>query len=318
MKKKFLKGLAILGAACVSMEVYNKVSFSKAKYLENTLGGESSYHDTVFGKIFYTKKGVGPSLLLIHDSNIGSSSFLWRKNFEELSNNFTVYALDLPGFGKSEKRALTYTAEVYTYAIKSFVDEVIGKKCFCIASGISACYAINVEYEDPETFSRIVAVSPTGVFHKSNNPNKCNMVTTKSFDLPILGSFIYNLLSSRKSLEKHMKNNIYYNKDLASSYVLNHYENSSKQDGPLSKYAPASLIGGYMNDSVAEALANFEIPIYIIWGANSNINPIDNLKSFVDINPAVSYHVFENCGEYPQEEYSFDFNLIVSNFFNKE
>lgn len=318
MKKKLLKGLAVIGVACASMEAYNRITYSKVKKLENTLSGEAGYHETVFGKIFYVKKGIGPSLLLVHDTSIGASSFLWRKNFEELCNNFTVYAIDLPGFGKSEKRALTYTSEVYTYAIKSFVDEVIDSKCSCIASGISSAYVIKVEYEDSGTFNRIVAVSPTGIFNKSDLPGKKGRLINKAFGVPIIGSFAYNLISSKKCIEKNMRENIYYNKDLASSYVLKHYENSSKQDGTLSKYAPASLIGGYMNESIAEALANFEIPLYTIWGADSLVNSIDNLRTFVDINPSIDYHIFENCGEYPQEEYSFDFNTLVTRFLTKE
>lgn len=318
MKKKLLKGLVAIGAVCASMEIYNRVCHSKVKKLENTLSGEVGYHDTVFGKLFYVKKGVGPNLLLIHDTNIGSSSFGWRKNFEELSNNFTVYAIDLPGFGKSEKRPLTYTSDVYTYAIKSFVDEVIGVSCFCIASGNSSAYAMQIEYEDPETFKRIVAVSPTGVFHKSLHPDKIGKAKTMAFNIPIVGTFAYNLMSSKPSIDCYVKDKIYHNKDLASSYVINHYENSSKQDGSLCKYAPAALIGGYLNQSISEALANLDIPLYIVWGANSQINPIENLKSFVDVNPSVSYHVFENCGEYPQEEYSFDFNMLVTDFLNKE
>lgn len=318
MKKKLLKSLAVIGAACISMEVYNKISYSKVKKLENTLSGEIGFHDTVFGKMFYVKKGIGPSLLLIHDTSIGSSSFIWRRNFEELSNHFTVYAIDLPGFGKSEKRPLTYTSDVYTYVIKSFVEEVIGNGTLCIAAGTSSAYAIEVEYEDPLTFKKIVAVSPTGVFNKSNNPGKAGRIKTKAFSVPILGSFAYNMLSSKKMINCYMKKRVYHNKDLASSYVINHYEISSKQDGELSKYAPASLIGGYMNQSISEALANIEIPLYVVWGADSTINPVENLKSFVDVNPSLNYHVFENCGEYPQEEYSFDFNTLVTLFLSKE
>ena len=318
MKKKLLKGLAVLGATCAAMEVYNRISYSKVKKLENTLNGEARFHNTVFGQMFYVKKGVGPSLLLIHDTNIGSSSFIFRKNFDELSSNFTVYAIDLPGFGKSEKRPLTYTSDVYTYAIKNFVDEVIGGKCLCIASGMSSAYAMQIEYEDNETFEKIIAISPTGVFNKADSPNNISKIKTKAFSTPIVGSFAYNILSSKPSLKKHMKDSIYYNKDLASSYVVNHYNNSSKQDASLAKYAPASLIGGYMNQSIAEALTNIDIPILVVWGANSNINSVENLKYFLDINPSINYHVFENCGEYPQEEYSFDFNVLASNFLNKE
>ncbi|MEG0371704.1 MAG: alpha/beta hydrolase, partial [Clostridium sp.] len=89
MNKKLLKGLAALGTIAASMELYNRITQSKIKKLENTLSGEVEYHNTVFGKMFYAKKGIGPSLLLIHDTSVGSSSFLWRKNFDELSKNFT-------------------------------------------------------------------------------------------------------------------------------------------------------------------------------------------------------------------------------------
>ncbi|KMT21293.1 alpha/beta fold hydrolase [Clostridium cylindrosporum] len=318
MKKKLLKGLAVLGAACASMEVYNRITYAKVKKLENTLSGETGYHDTVFGKVFYTKKGFGPSLLLVHDTSVGSSSFLWRNNFEELANNFTVYAIDLPGFGRSEKRPLTYTSEVYTYVIKNFVDEVIGKKCSCISSSLSSAYAIQVEHDDPGTFDRIIAISPTGIFHKSDIPGSLGKVTTKAFNIPIVGSFVYNILSSKPSLSGFMKEKIYHNKDIASSYVVNHYANSAKQDGDLSKYAPASLIGGYLNQPISEALANLETPLYVIWGANSTTNPIDNLKTFLDVNPSLNYHVFENCGEYPQEEYAYDFNVKAIEFLSRE
>ncbi|MEF9952096.1 MAG: alpha/beta fold hydrolase [Clostridium sp.] len=314
MKKKLLTGLAVITAIGASMEVYNRISQSKVKKLENTLSGEVGFHDTVFGEMFYVKKGVGKNLLLIHDTTIGSSSFSWRKNFDELAKNHTVYAIDLPGFGKSEKRPLTYTSDVYTYVIKSFVDEIIKGDCSVVASSLSAAYAIQVQHEDPTTFDRIVAVSPSGIFNMSDDPSKLSKVATTAFKLPVVGTFAYNIMSSKNILESHMKNNVYHNKDLASSYVLNHYLNSSKQDGPLSKYAPTSYLSGYMNISIAQALASLEIPLLVIWGSESNINPIDNLKSFIDLNPSVNYHVFENCGEYPQEEYSFDFNTLVENF----
>ncbi|MEG2539378.1 MAG: alpha/beta fold hydrolase [Clostridium sp.] len=317
MKKKLLTGLGVIAAIGASMEVYNRIAQAKVKTLENTLGGEGNYHDTVFGKMFYVKKGVGKSLLLIHDTTIGSSSFAWRKNFDELAKNHTVYAIDLPGFGKSEKRPLTYTADVYTYVIKNFVDEVINGDCSCIASSLSAAYTIQVQHEDPTTFDRIVAVSPSGIFNMSEEPDTLSKIATTAFKIPVVGTFAYNVLASKGTLECHMKNNVYHNKDLASSYVLNHYQNSSKQDGTLSKYAPTSYVSGYMNISIAQAVASLEIPLLIVWGVESKVNPVDNLKSFIDINPGVNYHVFENCGEYPQEEYSFDFNTLVENFISR-
>ena len=45
----------------------------------------------------------GPPVVFIHGVGAGSSSFMWRKNFDVLARDFSVYALDLLGFGFSEK-----------------------------------------------------------------------------------------------------------------------------------------------------------------------------------------------------------------------
>src|SRR5690606_35000365 len=59
-------------------------------------------YQTVFGhKIFYTQEGSGPHLLLIH--GIGASHYVWRFITPLLAKHFTVTAIDLLGFGKSDK-----------------------------------------------------------------------------------------------------------------------------------------------------------------------------------------------------------------------
>lgn len=77
--------------------------------------------------------GKGYPLLLVHGINAGSSNFEWRNNYLELSKYFTVYAPDLPGFGKSEKQPIQYTAPIYTYDIHQFIRHVI-KQPVCIVA----------------------------------------------------------------------------------------------------------------------------------------------------------------------------------------
>ncbi|MGI8733765.1 MAG: alpha/beta fold hydrolase [Pyrinomonadaceae bacterium] len=68
---------------------------------DSALGGEARFFAWKYGRIFYKTAGIGhsgPPLLFIHGVGAGSSSFMWRKNFDALARDFRVYAFDLLGF----------------------------------------------------------------------------------------------------------------------------------------------------------------------------------------------------------------------------
>lgn len=80
-----------------------------------------SYYTAQNGrKIFFTKYGSsGPSIVLIH--GLASSSRIWLKQMRVLRHQFQVYAIDLPGHGRSEKWD-HYTFESLAGIIKEWMD----------------------------------------------------------------------------------------------------------------------------------------------------------------------------------------------------
>ncbi|MFY2561955.1 alpha/beta fold hydrolase [Corallococcus terminator] len=59
--------------------------------------GPSRFLDVEGLRIHYREQGQGPTLLLLHGSN--SSLFTWEGWVRELSENYRVITLDLPGHG---------------------------------------------------------------------------------------------------------------------------------------------------------------------------------------------------------------------------
>ena len=57
------------------------------------------------GKMAYTEKGKGQAILFIH--GLGGNLSHWTKTMDELSNNYCCIAIDLPGYGWSEKLSET-------------------------------------------------------------------------------------------------------------------------------------------------------------------------------------------------------------------
>eukprot|EP00249_Psilotum_nudum_P016327 c25768_g1_i2 orf=102-863(+) len=83
-------------------------------------------------KIHYVVQGEGLPVLLIH--GFGASVFHWRYNVPELAKNFRVFAMDLLGFGLTEKALIDYSANVWRDQVADFVKEVIKDRAVLVGN----------------------------------------------------------------------------------------------------------------------------------------------------------------------------------------
>src|SRR5919199_138742 len=70
--------------------------------------------------IAYRRAGDGPSLVLLHGNPLDSRE--WRRQFEGLSDVFTVVAWDMPGCGQSSDPPDTFRIPDYVHCLASFIE----------------------------------------------------------------------------------------------------------------------------------------------------------------------------------------------------
>src|SRR5438876_3347278 len=162
VKGKLLTTGLVVGGVLGTLSVVNRLTESMAGELDTVLTGEERRYPWKYGDMFYEVKGVRDAkpLLLVHGFGPGASSYEWRKNVDALAEQFRVYAIDLLGFGLSDRPAIDYTAETYTDLISDFIREVIGKPTIVVAHGLSCAYVISEAYRNPQLFERLVLVTP--------------------------------------------------------------------------------------------------------------------------------------------------------------
>ena len=75
-------------------------------------------------KIHYVEKGQGEPILLIHGNP--TSSYLWRNILPTVANatGKRGIALDLLGFGKSDKPDIEYTLKLHNHIVEKFIEEL--------------------------------------------------------------------------------------------------------------------------------------------------------------------------------------------------
>src|ERR671917_185250 len=167
--RTFWKGLLAGGAAGAGVAALAAVNAAVAREAPEpetgAVGGEAGTYQWKHGQIFYRHAGEeqAPPVLFVHGIGAGARSFMWRRNFLPLARHFRVYALDLLGFGFSDKPAnASYSAELYVELISDFIREVAGAPASLVASSLGAAYCVRVGDEQPELVRLLVLVAPTG------------------------------------------------------------------------------------------------------------------------------------------------------------
>jgi len=104
-------------------------------------------------KIRYIDSGSGIPLVFIH--GFGSSIFSWRKNLEPIAKHHRVCALDLPGFGYSDKPLdADYSIDAYADFIIQFMDQLQIKQAILVGHSLGGGIALLTSLKYPSRVRR--------------------------------------------------------------------------------------------------------------------------------------------------------------------
>jgi pimeloyl-ACP methyl ester carboxylesterase len=306
------KALLALGGAFALQRVLHRRTWQAADPLVSELGGSESWHETPYGTLFYTVRGEGPSLLLLHGAYAGASSYEWKANFLELSERFRVYAVDLLGFGKSEKPEVPYTADLMEAVIEDFVRHVPGCGTLAIADSLSAAWTVHLAAHHPGLFGGLLLVNPTGVLSLTETPRA--HLRYQLLNAPVVRELVYDAIASQGSIRGYLEGRTYYNPRKVDDAMVRHYWTSAHQPG--ADRAALAFVSGMLNRTIHAELPRLRTSLGIVWGAESGYqNLAHEAEAFAKLSPRALSRVFDKTRALPQDEDPAAFNRFALDFF---
>jgi pimeloyl-ACP methyl ester carboxylesterase len=285
---------------------------------ESALGGEAHFFNWKHGRVFYKTSGIenpGPPLVFIHGVGAGASTFMWRKNFDELAKDFRVYAFDLLGFGFSEKPAtVSYSADLYVELITDFIREVSGYPVNVIASSLGAAYAIRVADEHPELVNSMILNGPTGSDSLNRRPGMAGAAFYGLLQSPVLGTSFYNVMASERSIREYAREHLFYDHRRVTDRLVASLYTTSHQPG--AQHAIAAFLSGYLNTDTRSPFSRLTQPIVLVWGKQDGTTPVAKGVALQELNPRARMEVFDYCRMMPEQEQPERFNSVVRDTFS--
>lgn len=256
-------------------------------------------------KIAYTVAGSGNPLLLVH--GFGASIGHWRKNIPSLeAGGYKVFAIDLLGFGNSDKPAIAYSLELWQTLLKDFWNEHIHEPTVFIGNSIGALLCLMIVAESPEiSLGGILLNSAGGLSHRPDELNPVLRVVMATFNKlvssEVTGKFLFDRIRQKHRIRSTLYQ-VYCDRDSVTDELVDIlYEPACH---PNAQKVFASVVTAPPGPKPEDLLPKVERPLLVIWGEADPWTPIGGAKIYKQYSSTknIKFHAIPNTGHCPHDE----------------
>jgi len=278
--------LAVVYACCVAYALLPQQSVPVTE-----LTGKNSRFIQVNGRqIHYEKFGAGKPIVLVH--GFAGSTYTWRHVIPLLSGTFTVYALDLPGFGLSDKSPdASYDLQSQAAAVVDFINTLnlqgvalAGHSMGGVITGIAANLA-------PQKIEKAILID-AGFYH--GGPPKFFKKLFFPFDVIMARSF-YSRGARSRSLASS-----YYNKSLITDDLVENYLKPART--PHAADVLVKMMRTSSGDTYEGISASIAVPTLLIWARLDGVNPVSDAERLHKEIKNSQLVIIDQSGHMVQEE----------------
>ena len=274
---------------------------------------------TQYGNIAAYRKGTGPkTVLLLHGAGCDSTMLSWREVFNAFPDDFSVYAFDFLGYGRSDKAddlAGDRFFDTHIACVKSVVEHY-GLSDFVLA-GLSMGGAIAIGFAlcCPDKIKALIPVDTWGVSEKMPF-HRFSYWYVKHTDLTLTQyrwcakykwlarwSISYALIGNKKMITDSLVLEVMQSctGDMAGKSMLNF------QRSAAGKYRSKPC---YLGE-----LKNLKMPVIFIIGEKDPLVPLSDIRKAAQENPNSKVEIFKGCKHWSVKEQPQKFCESVDSFF---
>jgi len=244
-------------------------------------------------------------LILLH--GFGASIGHWRHNLAVLGEHHTVYALDMLGFGASEKAPVKYNINLWVEQIYDFWRTFIRHPVVLVGNSTGSLVALTAAAVHPDMVQGLVMMSlPDPSLEEEAIPQFLRPVvaTIKSLvaSPPVLETLFR--VVRRPSLVRRWAAIAYAKSDAVTDELVEIllYPAYDRRAAQAFSAILKAMISARFSPSVKAMLPTLEIPMLLIWGKQDRMVPPGLARQFTEYNPNLQLLQLDNAGHCPHDE----------------
>ena len=226
-------------------------------------------------------------LLFIH--GLGSAADRWMKIPEELSSDFHSIAIDLPGFGESEKpKQMDYTINQFGTIIASFLQKIsIHDQTSLIGHSLGGYIALEMIIQNPNLIKQLVLIDSSGMLEKPT---------------PVLDEYFDAAMNPTKENVRRVFEKMVADPNRIPDQLVDGF--IRRINMPNAKQAFASTLENSATTQIGLDVLRkiINIPTLILWGVHDKVIPIEHSKLFKEGIKDSRLEIIDDAGHAPFAE----------------
>jgi pimeloyl-ACP methyl ester carboxylesterase len=213
--------------------------------------------------VSYTISGDGPALVLVHGFPMDKR--VWDAFVPILANDFTVIAIDLPGFGHSQMLDIQHDMWVMADAVKAVLDEEKIEKIVLTGHSMGGYVGMAFAKSYPDKLNGLVLFhSQAGADDETAKENRNKAIETVKLNH---NDFAYSFIDSLFDPEFALKN----------SNIVERFRTIATEQTPES--IVSALAGLRDRENQIELLTQIKIPVLFILGKSDSRMPFSKIMA---------------------------------------
>lgn len=267
----------------------------------NSAGALAEYaRESVFGgrvALYSAGPAKGEPVVLVH--GLGKAAARdWARVIPALAQRYRVYALDLPGFGESDKGNRLYTPDNFARVLESVLEKRVTRPFTLVGHSMGGTVALAYAAEYPQRASRLVLVDAAGVLHRSVYAEFLARVGAQraiGMDSPWFESVVRAIQIRAENLP------------LRGEFGLERSSVRRLLRGDPSAISALAMV----EHDFSRTLREITVPTLIVWGADDTIAPLRTGQALASAIAHARLVVMEGAGHAPMVQMPERFNPIV-------
>lgn len=283
--------VAALGGAAAGWCLYSTMGVDHQLPLKPAIAAEQRrFHSNTAGEISYyvAREAAGRPLVFVHSVNAAASPYEMRPLFDIYRAQRPVYALDLPGFGFSERTDRNYSPALYTAALTDLLANEVQEEgaVDIVALSLGSEFAAFAALAVPERIRSLTLISPSGLgraggaFSAEEREERVQSSdrVLRGFSVPLWSQPFYDLLVSPPSIRYFLKQSFVGEPD--AGMVAYGYHTSHR---PGARFAPFHFVSGklFTRDIRPTVYERLTQPVLVIYDEDGFVS-FDQLPALLN------------------------------------
>ena len=248
--------------------------------------------------IHYLNGGEGDPLVLIHGGLGGASG--WLQNLTELSNMYTIYAPDLPGFGSSQPISDDFQVSEFVNFLEDFTDRLGLKRFHLMGHSLGGGIALHFALKYPHKIGRLVLVS--SMFLGKEIALWARFLSSPAF-LKLLGEAGIAIFKAVGWLFKLL---------YAPSEFVAPFSRIQMSIGKNLMTLQGQAI------VLLNRLSEIVMPTLVVWGTRDEVVPAKHAYATAELIPDCQIHIFEGGSHNVYKQRIGEFSKLLTGFLGRD